>query len=361
MNISPTPRRYTSRTAGGMGNSNAYIYSDPINREYNGGMGGIGAGGENGERILPEEYKLNSQMISRLIKQNKELGAKLDSKQEEIDRLNILVGSLRGKLIKYTEINKKLEDSFKQGGSRVSSGNMSENERDYIQVPKRRADSNSNKENVNEDQYVSNDDRISAMTEKLDKLTRLVLENNGVNNNILASSPLQSPSVVPLQMSKKSVLDPSEEDIMCRESSELKQMEDQIDSLKRKLLIKRENELRKISLNQELLELMDKLSMQNPSDRESEKVPVSSREAIPLPATTTSMPNHNSSSSPEYCVECHHQQFPHRDPRNNDKHAMRKSNIPSSNPLETPTPLSKRPGPQSTQTNDLTDTINRIW
>lgn len=330
------------------------MYSDPINREYN----GVSGGGDNGERILPEEYKLNSQMISRLIKQNKELSAKLDSKQEEIDRLNILVGSLRGKLIKYTEINKKLEDSFKQGGSRVSSSNMSENERDYIQVPKRRADNSNNKENMNGDQYVSNDDRINAMTDKLDKLTRLVLENNGVNNNLLASSPLQSPSAVPIQMSKKSPLDPSEEDIMCRESSELKQMEDQIDSLKRKLLIKRENELRKISLNQELLELMDKLSMQNPPDRDSERVPVSSRDAIPSSATTT---NHNPSSSPEYCIECHHQQFPHRDLRNNDKNPIRKSNIPASNPLETPTPLPKRSGPQSNQTNDFSDTINRIW
>lgn len=314
MNLSPTPRRYASRSKP-MGSDNAFMYSDPIDVRNS----------ANNDRIIPEEYRLNSQMINRLIKQNKELILKLDGKQEEIDRLNILVGSLRGKLIKYTEINKKLESE-----SRVSSGTTTtENEQDYIQVPKRRSEATNREE-------VIHDDRINALNEKLDKLTKLVLQNNVPTS----SSPLQSPTLLPTSSSKRTVLSPSEEDIMCRESQELKQMEDQIDSLKRKLLIKRENELRKISLNQELLELMDKLSTQAPQERER----VASRDL--------------SVNSPEYCTECHHKENHkhHHSVRHTQPSAMGK--IPTQNPLETPTPMPKKAGISQVEAND---TINRVW
>ncbi|QLQ80184.1 hypothetical protein HG537_0D01850 [Torulaspora globosa] len=307
MNLSPTPRRYTSRSKA-MGPDNAFLYSDPVDV------------GDNviKDRIIPEEYRLNSQMINRLIKQNKELTAKIDAKQEEIDRLNILVGSLRGKLIKYTEMNKKLEEDLVQAGSRVSSRNMTENEQDYIQVPKRRTET--------QDNVTSHDDRINALSGKLDKLTKLVLQNTVPST----SSPLQSPPPpVPIENHKSS---PSEEDIMCKESLELKQMEDQIDSLKRKLLIKRENELRKISLNQELLELMDKLNIPNQQERNL---------------------NSANSNSPTYCAECHHERN-----HNHKNVSTINSKIPSSNPLETPTPLPKRSGLSQI---DLNDTLNRIW
>lgn len=294
------------------------MYSDPVDIRSS----------ANNDRIIPEEYRLNSQMINRLIKQNKELVSKLDAKQEEIDRLNILVGSLRGKLIKYTEMNKKLEAE-----SRVSSGTTTtENEQDYIQVPKRRP------ETIRQESV--HDDRINALNEKLDKLTRLVLQNNVPTS----SSPLQSPAL-PVPASRKTVLSPSEEDIMCRESQELKQMEDQIDSLKRKLLIKRENELRKISLNQELLELMEKLNTQNPQDRERERI--SSRDFTQAAATPH-----------DYCTECHHQE------NHKNQHSVRHTNpstmakVPATNPLETPTPLPKKTGLSQ---SDLNDTINRVW
>ena len=314
MNLCPTPRRYASRSKP-MGSDNAFMYSDPIDVRNS----------ANNDRIIPEEYRLNSQMINRLIKQNKELILKLDGKQEEIDRLNILVGSLRGKLIKYTEMNKKLETE-----SRVSSGTTTtENEQDYIQVPKRRSEPTNREE-------VIHDDRINALNEKLDKLTKLVLQNNVP----ASSSPLQSPTVLPTSSSRRTVLSPSEEDIMCRESQELKQMEDQIDSLKRKLLIKRENELRKISLNQELLELMDKLSTQTPQERER----VASRDL--------------SVNSPEYCTECHHKENHkhHHSVRHTQPSAMGK--IPTQNPLETPTPMPKKAGISQVEAND---TINRVW
>ncbi|QLL34265.1 hypothetical protein HG536_0G01240 [Torulaspora globosa] len=326
MNISPTPRRYASRSKA-MAPDNAFLYSDPVDA------------GENviKDRIIPEEYRLNSQMINRLIKQNKELITKIDAKQEEIDRLNILVGSLRGKLIKYTEMNKKLEDDLVQAGSRVSSRNMNENEQDYIQVPKRRTET---KDNV-----TPHDDRINALSDKLDKLTKLVLQNAVP----ASSSPLQSPQPPVSVDNHRAVVSPSEEDIMCKESLELKQMEDQIDSLKRKLLIKRENELRKISLNQELLELMDRLSMQNPAEKERERN-LNNESSL-----------HNNSASPAYCAECHHHERNHNhvsSMRQTQPVAKKNPQIPASDPLETPTPLPKRAGLSQV---DLNDTVNRIW
>ncbi|QLG74472.1 hypothetical protein HG535_0G03550 [Zygotorulaspora mrakii] len=366
MNISPTPRRYTSRATNGVGrNSNglssdnnddqAYIYSDALHGSYN------------GERIIPEEYKLNSQMINRLIKQNKELISKLDSKQEEIDRLNVLVGSLRGKLIKYTEMNKKLQNGMGISSSRSSSEGVSENEKDYIQVPKRR----NNNDPINKENMITpNDDRITALSAKLDKLTSLVLENGSLSPPPHISSASQRAPSAPssanlydrFDTSEKpkrrtiSLSSPSEEDIMCHESIELKQMEDQIDSLKRKLLIKRENELRKISLNQELLELMDKLSMQSPTEINTS---INTNNASGLRGSHSHLHSQaNSSSNPssgmdaQHCAECHNTAV---NQQSRPANMGLKTDIPIVNPLETPTPLQRKT--QQVQQ----DSINRIW
>lgn len=373
MNISPTPRRYNSRNGGIDFNDENYLaFSDPVNRDANGN--GIGR-----ERIVPEEYKLNSRMINRLIRQNKELMNKLDGKQEEIDRLNVLVGSLRGKLIKYTELNKKLED--RQNVSRSSSGgsNGMETDSNYIQLPKRRNNKDLDKDT---DPRLSKDDRIRVLSEKLDMLTKIMMESR---NSSLASPPPQqqqtaniptpasaptaatsSTSPLPPNTSTSVWQRPSEEDIMCRESMELKQLEDQIESLKRKLLIKRENELRKISLSQELLELMGKLSMEQAQVQQG--AAGSTATTVP-PRTSTAVPSaeqHVSSSSPEFCMECHHtkthplhQHHDHNHILRNDLNSRRPT-IPAINPLETPTPFAKRAS-LAASTGDLTDTINRVW
>lgn len=347
MNISPTPRRYTSRN-GDFVDDNIYPYSDPIDRNSHAPR----------ERIVPEEYRLNSQMINRLIRQNKELMNKLDSKQEEIDRLNVLVGSLRGKLIKYTELNKKLQESMGQtnGPSRSSSDGVESS--NYIQLPKRRDNNVLDKENENQHKY-SKDDRISALSQKLDMLTRLMMDGKTgtpLSSAAVAVSPPPAtggPQVISPGMpsTAQTILNrPSEEDIMCRESMELKQLEDQIESLKRKLLIKRENELRKISLNQELLELMEKLSM--------EQAQVNSQTA-PAPPVQPSQASQVPQPTPEYCAECHHaKSFTQH--HNHHRKDVERPSVPAPNPLETPTPFAKRAN-LAASTGDLTDTINRIW
>lgn len=394
MNISPTPRRYNSRNGGiDFNDENYFAFPNPINRNPNGN-------GANRERIVPEEYRLNSQMINRLIRQNKELMTKLDSKQEEIDRLNVLVGSLRGKLIKYTELNKKLEDKQNMSRSSSDSNNINDNttmetNSDYIQLPKRRNNPNKDfhKEQENDPKF-SKDDRISALSEKLDMLTKLMMESR---NNSIASPPppiqqkqsanVPTPATAPTSTAVPSSTTatmsppppttttsiwqrPSEEDIMCRESMELKQLEDQIESLKRKLLIRRENELRKLSLNQELLELMGKLSIEQ-AHEQAHPHPQSRSQSHQGTNVTSNEPQN--SSSPEYCVECHHAasnpSLNHHQSHNlhhlhHLTHANnlnpRRPTVPAINPLETPTPFTKRTS-LAASTGDLTDTINRVW
>ena len=246
------------------------------------------------DRIVPEEYRVNSQMINKLIKQNKELTLQLDRKQDEIDRLNVLVGSLRGKLIKYTELNKKL------GQTSTHPPRFSPDE-DVLQVNKNRQPRESREPDTRDSQL---ENRIGDIYSKLEALT-----------NLMAGTTLQSPPAVSQDQRDHVLRVPtsasvshrplhggaSEDDILTQESAELKSLEDQIDLLKRKLLIKRENELRKLSLNKELLDLMDKLDVSKPSPE-----PASTSPPAPVSANTTPHCDHCHKSASQSALNGHH-------------------------------------------------------
>ncbi|EDO15389.1 hypothetical protein Kpol_460p24 [Vanderwaltozyma polyspora DSM 70294] len=360
MNISPTPKRYSSARSNRNENNIPSMYSDPLyndNMNQGGGIGHLGGprniGNVPTEKIVPEEYRLNSQMINRLIKQNKELNNKLNSKQDEINRLNSLVGSLRAKLIKYTELNKKLNSDLQNfQNSEIINNSITEDVNDYIQVPKKRSVTlGTSPDSMSTPTILKNshpvDEKINKLNDKLDKLTNLVLEEKS------SQSTTSNKSTTPPVTSQPNLFfskGPSDEDIMVKESVELKNLEDQIDSLKRKLLIKRENELRKISLNQELLELMDKLNLQNPSNAQQNF----NNFDISPPLSRSN------NESPEYCLECHNRHTSHSQSHNNHNISnkqqnsqyhhqhqkesyLKKPDLPISNPLDTPTPLNKRP------------------
>ncbi|SCU89278.1 LANO_0D04368g1_1 [Lachancea nothofagi CBS 11611] len=255
MNISPTPRRYNSKGSDIPRATDEHFH--PFNRD----IPMIPS-----DRIIPEEYRVNSQMINKLIKQNKDLTLQLERKQDEIDRLNVLVGSLRGKLIKYTELNKKLSQNNASQPPVSSNQSPYFSPDDVLQVNKARA-----KESSTSDSKLET--RIGDIYSKLDALTSLMTSTIGGNDNSAprdshvtsrqtrpSSSSATADSVI-----HRSLHAASEDEILTQESAELKSLENQIDLLKRKLLIKRENELRKLSLNKELLDLMDKLDMSKPA------------------------------------------------------------------------------------------------
>ncbi|SCV01178.1 LAME_0G14576g1_1 [Lachancea meyersii CBS 8951] len=264
------------------------------------------------ERIIPEEYRVNSQMINKLIKQNKDLTQQLDRKQDEIDRMNVLIGSLRGKLIKYTELNKKLSqqstnnnnnNNNNNNGAATTTRHQSQESGipsptfspvDVLQVNKTRAkDSTASAARASQLET-----RISDIYSKLDALTTLMTNSIGESAANLAHSNVgarqahtrpNSSSTSTDSVLHRSLHAASEDEILTQESAELKSLEGQIDLLKRKLLIKRENELRKLSLNKELLDLMDKLDMSKPT----------------LPTHTTVDTAPHSEATPPHCDQCH--------------------------------------------------------
>ncbi|CEP60833.1 Spc42p LALA0_S02e00650g [Lachancea lanzarotensis] len=263
------------------------------------------------ERILPEEYRVNSQMINKLIKQNKELTLQLDRKQDEIDRMNVLIGSLRGKLIKYTELNKKLNQNINRNNNHVNASaaateSMTHSESqspnfspvDFLQVNKTRT-----KDPTNPAARTSHlEARIGDIYSKLDALTTLMTHSIGETGRSAASPSTQtnsdsrathtrpnSSSASTESVVHRSLRLASEDDIITQESAELQNLEGQIELLKRKLLIKRENELRKLSLNKELLDLMDKLDMSKPT------LPTSHDAAVSESVTDT---------TPPHCEQC---------------------------------------------------------
>ena len=332
MNISPTPKRYNSRAREyplNMEQENYHPYNYDFPR-----MSNINNNHNNNnpvtkdplpfsnDKIVPEEYKINSQMINKLIRQNRELVNKLETKQEEIDRLNVLVGSLRGKLIKYTELNKKLQEDLQRGNHNTTASTEETN--DYIQLPKTRRQEN-------------NDDRISEIYEKLDRLTKLV-----VSGQQPTLSPLPSPpSVKQHTRATTTSARVTDTDIMCQESAELKELEDQIDGLKRKLLIKRENELRKLSLNKELLDLMGKLDLSSPSLPRNSSIKTEEEEEEE---------EHDHS---KHCQECHRKRGAEGLANGIPRYTS------AGQALETPTPLN-RYNPKNTGSTDTTNKAT-LW
>lgn len=289
MNISPTPKRYNSRGDGyyasqARGKVPEFEPYRKSGLNFNDGYSGINPPVyKNGlhsnlddDKLVPEEIKLQRTVINDLISQNKELQTTVHTQREEIERLNIIIGQFRAKLTKYSVMNRKLEDELR-GSERSSNAlnkdrnddrndsileNSFENAEDYIQIPKLRDNSKGKQDKSPQTNDLN--DRLSQLVQLLEKSQ----QNNStkINSNSNDMSPPVCSSATPPERNNKPIMsspkirDPSEEDILCQESAELKNLENQIELVKKKLLIKRENELRKLSLENELIELMDQLS-----------------------------------------------------------------------------------------------------
>lgn len=293
--------------------------------------------GHDGEQIVPEEYKINSNMISSLIKQNKDFLAKLDEKDRELERLNVLVGSLRGKLIKYTELNKKLQSQISQANSisspheavqapmvaplvtsqqqQIPQQERQEVSPDFIHLPRRQGNTD-------------NDHKINEIYDKLEVLTNLIAQQQqkGEKTQQTRQDTRQTPSSNAGSDYVSSITD---DDIMISESSELRKLEEQVDHLKRKVLIKSENELRKLSLNQQLAELMEKLTTTGSSKTNSTHPLIYERGSNPHNSTNSANSVNHSTS---HCEHCHRQ----------SDGGIKRPVMDIKNALETPTPSRAR-------------------
>ncbi|AAS50824.1 ABR054Cp [Eremothecium gossypii ATCC 10895] len=296
MNISPTPKRYQSSNHMPRAVNHNYHSAVPAYHEH--------AAGQNADRIVPDEYKINSNMISSLIKQNKDLLAKLDEKDRELEKLNVLVGSLRGKLIKYTELNKKLQAQAQAARVPSPPEPAAEPAADYLQLPRRAP-------------AAENDKKIGELYDKLEQLTKVVHQQH------LHDPPAPARPRSPARSRSPARTAVSDDDIMISESSELKRLEEQVDQLKRKVLIKSENELRKLSLNQQLADLMHKLGVSSSSPASSALL--FDRQPSPTSAASSAPLAH------AHCEQCHHAED-----------ALKKPAMDIKNALQTPTPSRTR-------------------
>lgn len=302
MNISPTPRRYTTRTGNPridpLGMEDKYYFTDPMrktnlrNGRYNNNNN---SGPNNNDVLLPPEYKLSAQTFNELIEQNKRLTNMLEGKQREINELKAENSEFRSKLWKYTEMADRYKNEIDRRDNadrqRVKSQNMSE-PKDYIQINKKRNDNNnnnnhttpyrntirkenrSNRKNARDDtdsEYDDDDDdeiddsryetatssrRSKSDSQQAEKLETL-MKNVEHINRILSDSLEEAPA--PKVRLSSSIIHPTDTDILVTESSELQSLEDQIRVLQNKLNIKQQNEKRKVSLQQRLKELQDML------------------------------------------------------------------------------------------------------
>lgn len=275
------------------------------------------------ERMVPEEYIYNSSMINELIKQNKDLHKQLTQKQEEIDRLNVLIGSFRAKLIKYTELNKKMQQQQQQQQQDIRySNNIPSYKSDspHFSSPQDHQGSQAEHIQVKKNNRTE-ESKIDDIYEKLELLTKLVNEAVQKQHDGSRSG-----------FSKQDIKIVNDDDIIVSESQEFKHLQDQIDILKRKLLIKKENELRKLSLNKELIDLMEELNMN------------SSNTPNPLSRSTSEHHSehynhhksnqqgyHNENSHPLHCEHCHVKSH-------SENHPPEPKFVNLKESLETPTP-----------------------
>lgn len=292
MNGSPTPKRYSSKSSRLYDDyyNIPYQYSNPtpMKRDYNDVGSRI-----NADKLVPEEYKRNTEFINKAVQQNKELNFKLREKQNEIFELKKIAETLRSKLEKYVDITKKLEDqnlnlqikisdlekklsdansTFKEmrfpkvKDPMVDDDPVSENY-DQINVPKHRApDATGNPRTTNKVSNTSDQDsRLKAIERTLSVLTNYVMRSEDGNNDRMSPlpSPLNTISPInnrlnfqePKRYNPTVKVNPSDDDIMMYESAELKRVEEEIEELKRKILVRKKHDLRKLSLNNQLQEL----------------------------------------------------------------------------------------------------------
>lgn len=198
MNISPPRKTYRE-------NGNAPLFSSVLQPTQ--------------ENLVPDEYKQNSQMVGKLVKQNKELQQQLKKKDQEVEKLTVLSRSLRDKLAKYTKLNAELKEQLEESKRSRSRG---------VQETRNKDDDLLQKLRVLVEPKDPND-------EVLEKLRGLLLER-----------PVR------------------DEDILVSESEEMLALKRRVDELKKRLAIKKQNEQRKHDLQQEVESLLATLETPRP-------------------------------------------------------------------------------------------------
>lgn len=285
MNISPTPKRYTSRSdfrnerPPQYGNNLRFNQGYPIDNRNN-------INPNPRERLIPKEYQESAKTVDDLLYEVKSLNRKLYEQQLEENRLIKLSETLKGKLSKYHQIALKYRQerndlSFKLYNRNIFDNNdiqddnmdiFNENnvnrgrnddmdENDQIYIGKRR---NDNVKNIQPSVAINNPatqnktkSNDSELKEKIDKLYQMVsnlqldsVSNGNENHNLSNLKGRHDDN------SKY----PSERDLDIIKTEELKQLEDAVLEYREKLEAKKAYEKRKISAQQEISQIQKELN-----------------------------------------------------------------------------------------------------
>lgn len=301
MNVSPTPKRYNPRAHF---RRDLYEPHGPIDgyarRKYE---KSAFADLPPTEKLVPEEIRAHSQALNDLLEENKRLKASLLQKQDEIGRLNGAIQIFRQKLDKYVRMNGDLKESLLRERQRndvtladgITKRGISGSSEKHDDLQDTEMQSHYSSKEAKEFPETS---ESSATTAEQVKLLRQLVDILQKQNKPLANSAspsnnnssfaedehrsLNSSSGLETPSQKKNTninkpylaqlvdilksLNPTEEDILCRETMEYRALEEQVEQLNRRLLARKVNEQRKAALNLELQDLMKKLDM-NENDK----------------------------------------------------------------------------------------------
>ena len=282
-NGSPTPRRYTSSRP------DLYNYEDRDQDRYMNPR----------EKLIPREYYENVRTVDELLSEIKMLSRQLREQQDRELKLRNLCETLKGKLSKYFQF-RELAFKYKQqrdelsyklykkniytdtdtddsddedlAGFEVSNLNKNSND-DQIYISKRKNNiihnrNNNNKSSISSNKSESNNknDNDSETKELINKLYEMITSLKQTNitmspqsNDINKSSSDSGSSSSNNNNTNNKSKYLSERDLDIIKTEELKKLEDAVQEYRHKLEAKKAYERRKISAQQEILQIQEEL------------------------------------------------------------------------------------------------------
>lgn len=234
------------------------------------------------EKLIPKEYKESKQTVDELVAQIKVLNKRLNDKHAENMRLNSLVDTLRNKLLKYKGLSDQYKEERDELSNKLYTRNISEHESDMIQLSKKRSkdrniisdtknnsssplSSNTPKREKSTDERDNKSDNLELLTAKMNKIYEVLSNLQTIKADTLNSHNDSNATTINSSRDINSDNDnlrkayPSEQDMIITETRELDNLQNLVHECRLKLQIKRDNDKRKASLQEELSSLQHAL------------------------------------------------------------------------------------------------------
>lgn len=279
---------------------------------------------------VDDVVKINSNMIEKIIRENENLKNELKESRREIELLNQFAKGAKEKIIKYKdqndvliadveklkcenlELEKKLKLSTPPESPKY---NFDPNDVQDIFGSNEKASETPIVEEINNN---SNNTGVAATSKIEERIINLEGEVSKINANQdekfeYIKNEIEFLKNLSLQMNEKPNEDPSkeetesdipkEDDLIVKESLELKQLQEQVDLFTKKLQLREENKLKKYTLNKELEKLAQQLQqdevpnkdVQEPIVQEEVHTPIN--QTSPSSSTKTSKPSSHKKTS----------------------------------------------------------------